>query len=211
MTDHNTATRDFVYRTWPLKHLKIMRASHKLKYRNDRAYDYALANAKRSTIPECIERWQMHGLTLSSQFVMQLWHDTADKRGHDEGELGRTTKLVLDAFRQVYDIAAMTELATLAVAYSEKADRQGCDYRIRTTNGLRTGLELSLDASERDFRPIKADRRRRRGDPNIDQVLQLRVGSADIDREHQPWVPTDNWYRHLSHGIEQHLLGRRTA
>lgn len=198
---------DVLISTFPLAIVRKVRADHQLPYINNRAYDYTFAsNAK--VVPWCLNHWARHGLQLDDDLVQQVWQQMAEKRaGNTEGELGRAAKLVLDAFRGVYDMAATAEFSGLQVCYSSDADMNGLDVLLMM-KPKPTWVQFSVSASGKGdyYAAQKHLRRRRRGQIEA-PVVRLEAGWSDLDRDHQPYVANDHWYAQVHNAVVRQLLG----
>lgn len=192
---------DFLIASFPLELVKKIRARHDVPYHNDRAYDYAMGpDTDVAAIPYCLNRWANEGLRLDRSFVEELWTEIADKRGNTTGELHRCAKLVLDAYRHVYDIAALTAISNVNVRYTPADDIHGIDYRVHHPRIGQIAVQLSVSVSSADYRTTKTARRIARG-TNGQTVIELRAYRQDIDQRYQPFVPTDNWYQRVPYQL----------
>lgn len=178
---------------YPLSVVRDIRSTHALEYRNNRAFDRTFGAFK--VIPHCLNLWATNGLRLDEQFVYDLWIDHAEKKpGKEDGEMARASKLVLDAFRAVYDMAAVSHFTGLQLAYNEAEDMAGKDMLLMIPGREPTWIQLNIENPGQDFQRIKRARRDHRGELVHVYVPTLTARGAFVDRQFQPWVPTDEWY-----------------
>lgn len=195
---------------YPLQYLKDYRSRITLVYRNDEDFDYALGprSGCPPTLPWCIEQWAHDGLVVDESFVERLWQENAKKEnGKKKGEIVRCTKLALDAFIQLYHIAATRELTGCPVSYSAAEDMQNVDLSIFLPMG-RVKLQLAIRVfREQDYFRLdsydkrKAARRTARGEVEIAGVVNYMCGGSNLDDEYDFMVPKDEWYA----AIPQHI------
>jgi hypothetical protein len=184
---------NLVIASFPFSVVERLRRTHDLEYRNNREYDYAFSDFP--VVPYCMQRWASEGLRLDDEFVGRLWMDHANRREGLPavmGEFARARKLVLDAFRGVYDMASVAEFAEVQVKYSSDEDMDGRDLLLMAPSGPRW-VQFTVSASGTDYMQLKQARRVRRNAVDRD-VTVLRAGPYQIDRSHQPYVPTIDWY-----------------
>ena len=183
-------TCDIAITAFPLPIVERKRAKHDIPYRNRYDYDYTFRNTQ--VIPLALQHWAEHGLDLSRGFVDWLWDTYADKRpGNAEGEWHRAAKLTLDAYRAVYDVAAIASLGDVQVYYSSREDMAGHDLKII---GLGEPIWVQLRVlMTHDFLPIKEARRSLRGEHSTSIVWT--ACKDDLDMSRQPYVPTLDWYQ----------------
>lgn len=195
---------DLTLAVFPFSVVERQRASHSLMYKNPWDYDYAFA--KLMVVPYCLERWATEGVRLDAEFVEQLWADHADKRpGNKEGELLRASKLVLDSFRAVYDMAAISHLADVQVLYRARDDAAGRDLQLMLDRGP-TWVQLSVSNSySKDYLSTKRVRRQLRGADQSQEVFTLVAEHPYLDWQGQPYVPTREWYASVPDLIENYV------
>jgi hypothetical protein len=183
---------NLVIASFPYSVVERLRRTHKLEYRNNREYDYTFSDFP--VVPYCMQQWATEGLRLDDRFVWQLWRNHANRRdpASKHGEFMRARKLVLDAFRGVYDMASVAEFANVQVKYGSDEDMNGRDLLLMAPSGARW-VQFTVSASNIDYLPLKQVRRARRNAASRD-VSVLRAGPDQIDRRHQPYVPTIDWY-----------------
>lgn len=186
-------TDNIVIASFPFSVVDQLRRRITLEYRNNRDYDYAFANF--AVVPYCLHYWATYGLRLDEEFVHDLWLVRASKRlGHESGEKHRARKLILDAFRAVYDMAAISQFSNVQVRYSAADDMAGRDLQLMIP-GQPSWVQLFVDVTgRRQYLPIKLHRRQLRGVATID-VFHLAASVSDLaDDPYQPYVPSQQWY-----------------
>lgn len=196
---------------YTLKYLKDYRSRITLVYKNDRNFDYALGPSSGCppTLPWCIEHWAHEGLVIDEPFIERLWQENAKKEnGKKNGEIVRCTKLALDAFIQLYHIAATRELTGCPVSYSAAEDMQNVDLSILLPMG-RVKLQLAIRVyKEQDYFKLdhydvlKAARRTARGEVEIAGIVDYMCGYSNLDYEYDFMVPKDEWYAGIPHRIK---------
>jgi len=171
------------------------RNDHELSYQNWREFDYTFAAF--SVIPFCLSHWAEHGIDVSKGFVYDIWKHQAERKGEmsKAGELGRAQKLVLDALRAVYDVAAFGDVG-IQVTYQRGHDMAGRDLLLVLPGIGPTWVQMSVSASHHDYIGTKVGRRERRGDGQLPTFV-LQATRSDCDTSRQPWVPVIGWYREM--------------
>jgi hypothetical protein len=186
-----------------MQYLLDVRSNNALEYRNLWEFDYAFA--KHQAIPMVMDLWAGSGVVdLSTDFVDTLWLNYADKRpGNAEGEWYRGAKLTNDAFKTLFDLEALVHLGGAERAiYDPNNDMRGVDLQV-TISGNQMNLQMRVDTG-RDYTRLKASRRKRRGEPEV-EVIDCVAGISDLDTSAQPWVPNADWYARLVDHIVQRL------
>lgn len=195
---------DLTLAVFPFSVVERLRASHTLEYRNLWDYDYAFA--KLMVVPYCLRRWATEGVRLDAEFVEELWANHADKKaGNRDGELLRASKLVLDSFRAVYDMAAVSHTSDVQVLYRASDDAAGRDLQLMLDRGP-TWVQLSVSNSYSvDYLSTKRVRRQLRGVDQSQEVFTLVAEHPHLDWQSQPYVPTKEWYASVPTLIENYV------
>lgn len=177
--------------TIPLSIVDHARRNHQLEYRNNRAYDYTYAHFP--VIPHTVSHWADHGINLTGGFIETLWEQHASKKpGGKPGEIRRTEKLVLDALKATYDQSAFAEYTGCQVTYRPSDDMIGRDLQIHIPNIGKFWLQMRVLINA-DYSELK--RRRQAHRPAAGDVIDACATVNDLDTDHQPYVPTAQWYR----------------
>lgn len=175
----------------PTRVLLDARGSHDLPYINDRRFDYTYSNF--CFIPHAISAWADSGLDLSRDFIERCWRDFADKReGNELGELNRTSKLLLDALKAVYDHAAFAEYTQCQVMYRPKDDMLGRDLQIHVPDIGPVWLQLRVEIYG-NYTKLKRQRLQGRG-VDVYDAIDCCAYRKDVDERSQPWFPKPWWY-----------------
>lgn len=195
--------------TFPLSVVEKARKEHQLEYVNRREYDYTFAAF--SVIPYCLTHWAEHGIDLSSDFAFHLWNQHADRRDDraQPGEMGRAHKLMLDALRAVYDVAAFAEIAGIQVTYQRSHDMAGRDLLLVLPGVGPTWVQMTVNVSGRDYLGLKQGRRLRRGSGSLPTYV-LEANRHDLDTSRQPWVPCTDWYGLMAAELMAYVVDART-
>jgi hypothetical protein len=185
--------------TVPLDVVENARRNHQLQYRNNRSFDYTYAAFP--VIPHTINQWADHGIDLSDRFVEQLWDSYAAKKADSkQGEIARTQKLVLDALKAVYDQSAFAEYTGCQVVYRPADDLIGRDLQIHIPNHGNWFVQMRVRVGQ-DYSHIK--QRRQASRPDAGFVIDACADVADLDTDHQPYVPQRRWYEQIVEQIKQ--------
>lgn len=196
---------DLTLAVFPFSVVERLRSSHQLDYQNLWSYDYAFSDFM--VVPYCLEQWANEGIRLDEKFVNHLWWLHANKKqGNHDFEKTRARKLVLDAFRAVYDMAAIGHLSGVQVLYRASDDSAGRDLRLMLDRGP-TWVQLSVSVNQSaDYSSVKRVRRLLRGcDDSEKEVFTLVAEPPDLDWCRQPWVPTKEWYASVPSLIENYV------
>jgi hypothetical protein len=177
--------------TVPTDLILDVRKGHNLRYHNWREYDYTYAQFP--VIPHVIGLWAEDGLTLDEDFIQRLWRDHADKvDGHERGEMMRTSKLVLDALKAVYDQSAFAEFTGCQVMYRPSDDMRGRDLTIHVPGVGPVWLQMRVMING-DYRAIKRRRQMQRNGEELD-VIDACATLPDLETSKQPYLPMREWY-----------------
>lgn len=197
---------DFQILAIPLGELERVRSSHTLRYVNDMRYDYALSQV--ALVPILLDEWAQTGPRLGEDDVQGIWERYANKRpGSEQGELNRTAKLTLDAFRGIYDIAALSTFGGVQVRYSAQADLAGVDLRVLLDSIGEIDVQLRVKNSTNDYLQLKRERRSRRG--GLERTVYVATAMPyDLDTKYQPYVPHRYWYAQLPYRLWQEVLDK---
>lgn len=184
---------NLVIAVFPFPVVDEMRRKITFAYRNDRDYDYTFG--KYPVVPHCLRHWASEGLRVDEDFVHDLWDWHADKRpGSESGEKQRARKLILDAYRAVYDMAAISQFSNVQVRYSAADDMAGRDLQLMIP-GRPAWVQLYVDVwGTKQYVPIKRLRQQQRGAITGDVYYLVANGPDLVDDPHQPYVPTPDWY-----------------
>jgi hypothetical protein len=176
----------------PTKVVQDARASHKLPYFNNRHFDYAFANF--ALIPHALGVWAETGIDLSPQFVDKVWKDHAEHReGNQNGERNRACKLLLDALKAFYDVAAFAEFTKCQVMYRPRDDMEGRDLQLLVPNIGPVWLQMRVEIVK-NYQRLKLQRQQRRGTLRSD-AIDACAYEKDLDKTFQPWLPNQDFYR----------------
>lgn len=147
-------------------------------------------------IPTLLERWTRHGPDELDDRLVDWTLDLDGVRHHalpaDANlERFRASKLILDAARELYHIAALTAEGAWA-HYRASADLRGVDVHV-AWHGEEWWLQLGMRA--RGCPNLIDDIKDQRGNRS-DIAMPVIFNTAQSDRSCQPFVPTADQYRY---------------